>query len=687
MNLPRHIATLFSAIALVAVVADARAEIALSFAVEDVAGEGWSAHGIVIELTEHDPQHLSLAAEVAELVLPDDHGRVEGLRLECAEVAHLDGGWDCAEGRLVAAASPIQAQDATWQASLRPQGASRLEIPKLSIGGGTVALALTSEGGAWSARVTPHRVALLQVGPVARLAGLPTDWGIKGRLSGTLEAGGEGAAARRLKADLLLDQINYASPDGTQAAEKVVLKLGLDAREAAPGWAFDARLGWPQGAVYSDPMYLDAGEGAVDLSAIGHWDPQGAALRLDSWSALLKGIAHVSGTGRLAGADLAVQDLTVAAQSEDAGRLYQKLLQPFLLGSAADEMDVSGQVGLVLHLDAQGLEQAGLQLNQLALSDRKGRFGLGRSTGAAAWDRGAEGSVSRLQIDDAALLGIPTGAFAIEARFAGDRIELVRPIVVPVLGGEVALDAFTLSGALAEDSAVTWQASASLRDVSLEQLTTTLAWPPFGGKIAGQLRDMHYADRVFAIGGGLKMNAFEGDVRVDGLRIEDPFGPAPLLRADAQLRGLSLEALTNTFAFGRIEGRLDGELKGLELTAWQPSRFDLRLYTPPKDDSRRRISQRAVENLTELGSGIPAGLSTTVLQVFDEFRYDRIDLHVSLNGDVAQLDGLAGPQGGYYLVKGAGLPRIDVIGRNRSVAWKTLVERLQQIQVEGARIE
>jgi hypothetical protein len=38
-------------------------------------------------------------------------------------------------------------------------------------------------------------------------------------------------------------------------------------------------------------------------------------------------------------------------------------------------------------------------------------------------------------------------------------------------------------------------------------------------------------------------------------------------------------------------------------------------------------------------------------------------------------------------VRGAGLPRIDVIGRNREVAWKDLVQRLRNIRLEGARVE
>jgi hypothetical protein len=41
------------------------------------------------------------------------------------------------------------------------------------------------------------------------------------------------------------------------------------------------------------------------------------------------------------------------------------------------------------------------------------------------------------------------------------------------------------------------------------------------------------------------------------------------------------------------------------------------------------------------------------------------------------MDGVApAPNGGYYLVKGKGLPRIDVIGSSRRVDWPRLVQQL-----------
>ena len=685
MNLLIHPAPFFAGVALLLLGLGVGASVEFELAVDDIQGADWGAQGLSVSLTETSPGRLAAAIQIRRLTLPEAYGSLDGLRLACPTLLYGDGAWECADGRLVLQDSPLQAQDAGWHGSYRPGGDLRLTIPQLAVGQGAVALELGLKDGAWSARVEPYRVSALRLAQLSPDVELPAGWQISGHASGVLEVSGEDATLAGIDAELVFDQLNYASPDGTQAAEKLVLKVELGGRVKGPAWAFDARLNWPRGALYSEPLFLDADQGPIDARLTGSWEPDRQRLMLDGWSVQLAKTAYVSGTGRFEAGEL--RDLTIAAQSDDAGSLYRRLLQPFLIGSAADDLDVVGRVGLVLHFDEQGIEQAGLELNGLGFEDRRGRFSLDQSDGSVAWDRGAGVPVSHLAVSGAGLYRIPIGRFSIRAAFSGDRIELLEPIVVPVLGGEVALDSFLMSGALAAGARPAWDASASLRDVSLEQLTQVLEWPPFGGVVTGQLREMRYADQVFTIGGGLDFSAFDGDVRVDDLSIQDPLGSVPILRANATLRGLSLEALTQTFSFGMIEGRLDGDLDDLQLVGWQPAHFSVHLYTPQGSDARRRISQRAVENLTELGSGIPAGLSASMLQVFDQFRYNSIDLRVSLDGEVAQLDGLARPDGGYYLVKGAGLPRIDVIGRNRSVAWRDLVKRLQQIQIEGAQIQ
>lgn len=669
--------------------ATAQAALSFSIALDDIVAPDWSAQGLSLSLAETEAGRYRVEIDVGSLVLPDDQGSVEGMHLDCEIERTGAGAWRCDDGSLKVGASPVGAQQGSWQGAFQSADAWQISIPTLDIARGQLALKVEGNGDAWTLRATPRRTTLTGL---ARLAGvdLPRDWAIKGRASGSVRLTGRrgagSAGIARVGAELVVDQVSYASPDGTQAAENVVLRGSLSARRRGDGWSFDSQLRWPKGAVYSDPLYLDAAKSTLLAKSSGQWRHAAERLRLDSWSLQLDETLGLSGIAAFEGPAFDLAELTVAAHSDDAGQLYRRLLQPFLIGTVADDLDVSGRVGFVLHLDRAGVEQAGLELTRLALEDRRGRFSLDHTSGTVAWDRAATVPDSTLTIDGAGVYRIPTGAFSIRVRFAGDRVELREPVVVPLLGGAVALDSFAMDGALVAGDRPGWEASASVRGVSLQQLTAALEWPTFNGHVTGELRDMRYRDGVFRVGGGLQLDAFGGRIRVENLALRDPFGSVPILDGDATMRGLSLEALTETFSFGRIEGRLDAEVRDLQLVAWRPDRFDLHLYTPANDDSRHRISQRAVENLTALGNNGAVALSGTFLRFFESFSYDRLMLRVDLQGQRARLDGLPHAGGGYYLVKGAGLPRIDVIGRNREVAWRDLVERLRRIQLKGAKV-
>jgi hypothetical protein len=120
---------------------------------------------------------------------------------------------------------------------------------------------------------------------------------------------------------------------------------------------------------------------------------------------------------------------------------------------------------------------------------------------------------------------------------------------------------------------------------------------------------------------------------------------------------------------------------GLEVLDWQAQRFDARVYTPEDDDSRHRISQRAVNSIASIGGGIAAGLQKGIMRLFDEFAYDRIDLGCRMRDQVCQMSGIAARGDGYYILRGKGLPRIDVVGYERSVSWPAFSSAL----VEAAR--
>jgi hypothetical protein len=670
--------------------------VSLQLAVADIEGEGWAARGLAVEIRQVAAgASVPAVIRIERLELPGEQGTLRDMQLECPLAQADEGGWRCPGGTLRIGGSPIGAQTTQWRGHYRPDAESILEVPGLGLAGGAVSLALSGRGRHWRLRLEVSR---LEAGGLARTLGAAAaarDWSPAGRLSGKVELdytpAGLGAAL-----DLHAAQFAYANADGTQAAESVEARVRADLRESGSAWSFDGRVEWTGGGLYSEPLFVDAGTTPVTATAVGRWRPPAGRLELDTWTLTMPGVVDLTGTGRLRwpgsgsgpGSESApgIEEMTLVARSDAVDRLYPALLQPFLLGTPADDLEAGGRIGLVVRIDAAGAEQLGLELTDLVLADRQGRFSLDSTTGSLAWDRTREVPESRLHVAGASLLRIPVGAFSVRVQFSGDRLDLAEPVPVPVLDGRVVLEAFAVRGMLRAGEAPAWSASAVLENLSLAELTQAFEWPPFAGSVNARLRDLRYADRRFEAGDPIEVEAFEGRLRIERLSILEPLGTAPVLEADATLRNLSLDAVTETFALGRIEGRLDGEVRDIRLVGWRPDQFDLHLYTPPDDDSRRRISQRAVENLTELGSGVPAGLSAGVLSIFESFGYRRIELEIELDGNRAEMGGLAREEGGYYLVQGAGLPRIDVIGRNRSVAWKDLLERLQQIRVDGAQI-
>jgi hypothetical protein len=270
---------------------------------------------------------------------------------------------------------------------------------------------------------------------------------------------------------------------------------------------------------------------------------------------------------------------------------------------------------------------------------------------------------------------------AIHGHAQQGEVKLEKPVELPLMYGTLHIDQLHGNDLLSDTPE--WITSAQFKDISLQALAEAFQWPPMEGTLHGTIPSVHYQQKRLTLDGELVVDVFGGTIRVGELLIEDPIGRVPELFADLQLNDLDLAQITQTFSFGHIQGGLEGEIADLHLASWEPIAFNAHFNTPDGDKAAHRISQRAVDNLTALGNGVGSRLSSTFLGIFKEFRYDRIELQANLYGNTAELDGMAHPNGGYYIVKGAGLPRIDVIARNRKVAWKTLLERLKSIRVEG----
>jgi hypothetical protein len=93
-----------------------------------------------------------------------------------------------------------------------------------------------------------------------------------------------------------------------------------------------------------------------------------------------------------------------------------------------------------------------------------------------------------------------------------------------------------------------------------------------------------------------------------------------------------------------------------------------------------------VENISALGgAGAAAAIQRSFLRFLNEFNYAKLGISCKLRNDVCAMDGVEKTQGGYVIVKGSGIPAITVLGYNRSVSWKELLERVQRITAGNAK--
>ncbi len=572
-----------------------------------------------------------------------------------------------------------------WQCAgkLRARGASGLALSARLEGGALVLEA--SEGRSRIAlnqprdTSAPTRVELARV-PATWLAPLLAQAWSEGKpTGGSIDADWrieQGDAGIGFGGPVALSGIGLDSSDGGIAAEGIAAKGTVRGRLTDAATSLDLAFDLTGGEFLFGPLYAQLPGTPVQVGATltsgasGQW-------RIDALRWHDPGVLEAQGRALLdtsAAAPLREAELRFALAALDTAqaRYFDSLAASFGLAG----LKVGGSAQGELALRAGDWQALDVTLDSVDVDDGARRFGVGGLSGALRLRRGDAPADSELSWRSAHVHGLGMGAATLPLRSAGGGLALRVPVAVPMLGGTLRLNALRYAP---QQDDVRLDLSLALENASLGTLSAALGWPAFAGTISGELPGVRYAGDRLDFDGGLSAQMFGGSVSVSQLSMERPFGVAPMLAASVEFAGLDLQPLTSAFGFGEITGRLDGHVRGLRLLDWQPVAFDAAFHTVARRGERRRISQRAVRELTEVGGGgIAAGLQAQVLKAFSSFGYDRIGLSCVLANDVCTMGGV-GPadNGGYIIVDGSGIPRVDVIGHQRRVDWPVLVGRLK----------
>lgn len=635
-------------------------------------------HAAELALSAERIEAPGLAARAARLMLdPHGDGRIE-VRLE--SIAALGREWPEAAmicRPVIARGSRIGCDGGALELGQRiPLRASydtvsgEVEAELAPAAGGRWRLAGAPRVAGWQGRLTIEQGALAALGPfLPPTVPAPTAGQVSGHVAVAPSAG-----AIVIDGELAFSGVGFADASGSAAGEKLAGEIKFTAAGEDANTRYRGHLDWKDGALYWQPLYLRAGP---SLSVEGVIDPRHVTVETGRLRAGGVGEVIFSAAWDRARGTLATSAGGAAAL--DIRGAYEAFARPLLRTSVAADLTTAGTADVGWRFADGVLQAFYVNLHGASFADRNRRFAVTDLDAAIPWDRAAA-THARVTLGRAELLRLPIGRVELPIELDGF-LARVAQVEVPVLDGKLHMNDFV---ARRDGDAWEWAFAGGLTPVSVEALTRALGTHVMLGTLSAVVPQVRYRSSAVTVEGALLFQVFDGTAVVDRLSLTDPFGSVPRLFADVDMRNLDLDLISRTFAFGSITGRIDATVTGIELAAWQPVRFDAWVGSS-RGSYPKRISQRAVENITALGGGsTAAALQRNALRLFDTFGYRRIGWRCTLERGVCQMSGIAPKDGGYVIVEGGGVPALSVLGYNRAVDWQELITRLARVTREGS---
>lgn len=484
-------------------------------------------------------------------------------------------------------------------------------------------------------------------------------------------------SARGLDVTLSVREARFSDASGLHAGEKLTGQITLAAYEQPDGWHWQGVFDWQQGELLWQPFYFADGNKRFAVRGVYRYpyvDVEDAVLDL-------QGVGTLHSQSRINVVSKAFEFLKVNASAVDFNGVYQAFIQPLIPEASFGHLKVSGKADW--SFEAKGMQplKFHLKITDASVEDQAGKFGFSHFNADIPWDYDQPRQI-HMGYASGHLLKIPLGETHWQAEV--NRFSITAPSLrLPILDGS--LDFQEVSAAWIHQSMV-WHVRMDMQPISMTRFSEALAWPPMPGQLAGTVPLVTYANHALRMQGDMQFKLFDGVIGMSGLEIDDPLGGVPRLHASFTMRDIDLGEITRTFNFGSISGKLEGDIAHLRLQNWKPVSMDAYVRTA-EGPFEKKISQRAVENITALGGeGTAAALQRTFLRFFKEFSYEKIGLSCQLRGDVCKMGGVEPLPGGFVIVKGKGAPSVNVNGYTQYVSWKDVLGRMQRVTDSNSKV-
>jgi hypothetical protein len=499
-----------------------------------------------------------------------------------------------------------------------------------------------------------------------------------------------------------VSQARFASADGSKLGENLAVSGHVETTAGQNGGAIAlaGKLDIASGEVLWGKFFADLKPQRPSIEFDGDYLDDRDGIRVRDAKLSLASVGGVRLKGEIERAsESPVMRLEIQSDGLQAAGAFEFFVRETLNRTypILDRMAVAGRIGLLVKATG-ALDEPALE-GELRL--RGGRIGAKANN----WELAAIELLLPFRVrypaapsnraaaqTPAGLLTVGSARFGSEAIAAvkapvslwNNRLEFHQPIRLPIYGGLFEISELSWQDIVQAPQALSLSIEA--QKLQLLKLTEALGWHRLSGTLSGSIPKIEWTGESLRSEGRIEINVFGGRAQIGQLEIENPFSSVPSIKLDARFQDIQLEQASETFAFGRVTGILEGTVGDLVIAAKQPSQFTADLHSVEKPGFSQRISVEALNKITVLSSGNDAGtLYGGLAGFFDNFRYSKLGFRATLKNDKLVLRGVESREGQEYLVVGTFIPpTVNVISHTREIAFSELLRRLERIQKSEA---
>lgn len=655
---------------------------AVSLKLAQLEMQNWTLQGVEIGLNSLSEPSQSLNLSIKKLNLPKPFNDLELVDIRCQQFVWGDNKIHCQQGKASIHSKRFESPRFNFS-FLISETHTQFKINQLKLLKGNFNLQADAKFNQWTAQLNGKKVQLKLLQQLL-LPDLKLD---AGYVNLNLNLNGNEQGLKKIKAGLNARQLTVQTKDGTKATEAVTLNTSLEAFKEKELWHWQQKNLFKKGNLYIEPFYFENKKTKINLNSKGYFNANTQQLYVDRMRFTHPKVGFID-----AYADIQLKPkfnlirAKAVAQIKSLLRVSRVYLYSITETTSVEGLTLFGNLDAGITIKNNQPEKGYFIANKLQIKDPKKRFKLKDGTMTLNWSKDKDfKKTSVLSWRQFEVFSIPLPRSYITLLLKDKQISLNKALNIPLFGGNIQIKKFDWQAV--KDSSPKVAFSGKIEDISLEKLTAALGdEKPISGNISGDIPSVTFAAGKLSLEGGLKINLFDGEININKLAVSGLGSDFSQFYSDIAIDNLDLDLLTQKLNAGGIKGRLSGYVNNLYMENWKPIKFYTWLGTPEDDDSEHVIDQKAVENLATIGGGGAVDfVSRLILSFFDDFDYEALGIGCYLYKGVCQLMGVeAAGARGYYIVKGGGLPRIDVMGYNTRIDWDVLWQRLNRIsQTKG----